>query len=72
MAEGTPTKTKPLIPYVNPILTKITKHKLDGSNYLKLSKIVHIYLQNIDKDDYLTSDPPTAASKWFNKSNENK
>ena len=44
---------------VIPIMTKITKYKLNGSNYLDWSKTVRIYLRSIDKDDHLTSDPPT-------------
>lgn len=44
---------------VIPILSKITKHKLTGPNYLDWSKTVRIYLHSLLKDDHLTFDPPT-------------
>ncbi|XP_058007912.1 uncharacterized protein LOC131182393 [Hevea brasiliensis] len=50
---------KNVISDVIPVMTKITEHKLNGSNYLKWSKTVRVYLRSIDKDDHLTKDPPT-------------
>ncbi|KAG8640957.1 hypothetical protein MANES_13G089260v8 [Manihot esculenta] len=40
-------------------MTKITKHKLNGSNFLDWSKTIRIYLQSIKIDDHLNKDPPT-------------
>ncbi|XP_058001149.1 uncharacterized protein LOC131179149 [Hevea brasiliensis] len=50
---------KNIISDVIPVMTKITEHKLNGSNYLEWSKTVRVYLRSIDKDDHLTQDPPT-------------
>ncbi|XP_058006091.1 uncharacterized protein LOC131181539 isoform X2 [Hevea brasiliensis] len=50
---------KNIISDVIPVMTKITEHKLNGSNYLEWSKTVRVYLRSIDKDDHLTKDPPT-------------
>ncbi|XP_058002771.1 uncharacterized protein LOC131179885 [Hevea brasiliensis] len=50
---------KNVISDVIPMMTKITEHKLNGSNYLEWSKTVRVYLRSIDKDDHLTKDPPT-------------
>ena len=47
---------------VVPVMSKITEHKLNGSNYLDWSKTVRLYLRSIDKDDHLTEDPPTDDS----------
>ncbi|KAM7509738.1 hypothetical protein LguiB_008613 [Lonicera macranthoides] len=41
------------------VMSKITEHKLNGSNYLDWSKTIRIYLRSIDKDDHMTSDPPS-------------
>ncbi|KAL7090617.1 hypothetical protein ACP275_12G052600 [Erythranthe tilingii] len=38
-------------------MSKITDHKLNGSNYLDWSKSVRLYLQSIDKDNHMV-DPP--------------
>ena len=46
-----------------PIMSKITDHKLNGSNYLDWSKTIRLYLRSIDKDDHLISDPPNSDSK---------
>ncbi|XP_060960160.1 uncharacterized protein LOC133031000 [Cannabis sativa] len=43
---------------VVPVMSKITDHKLIGSNYLEWSKTIRLYLRSIDKDDHLTDDPP--------------
>ncbi|XP_062101148.1 uncharacterized protein LOC133807035 [Humulus lupulus] len=45
------------------VKSKITDHKLNGSNYLDWSKTVSLYLRSIDKDDHLTNDPPKDDSK---------
>ncbi|XP_057992855.1 uncharacterized protein LOC131173954 [Hevea brasiliensis] len=50
---------KNVISDVIQVMTKITEHKLNGSNYLEWSKTVMVYLRSIDKDDHLTKDPPT-------------
>lgn len=34
------------------------EHKHNGANFLEWSKFIRVYLQNIDKDDHLTCDPP--------------
>ena len=46
-----------------PVMSKITDHKLNGSNYLDWSKTIRLYLRSIDKDDHLISDPPNSDSK---------
>ncbi|KAL2497169.1 histone methyltransferase [Abeliophyllum distichum] len=43
---------------VIPVMSKITEHRLNGSNYLDWSKTVRLYLRSIDKDDHMTNDPP--------------
>lgn len=45
------------------IMSKITNHKLNGSNYLDWSKTVRLYLQSINKDSHLTDDPSKADLK---------
>lgn len=51
---------------VVPVMSKITYHKLDGSNYQDWSKTVRLYLRNIDKDAHLTDDPPEIGPKQKN------
>ncbi|KAK2965746.1 hypothetical protein RJ640_003284 [Escallonia rubra] len=46
-----------------PVLSKIAENKLNGTNYLDWSKTVRIYIRSIDKDDHLSSDPPTDDTK---------
>ncbi|KAK2972925.1 hypothetical protein RJ640_015640 [Escallonia rubra] len=46
-----------------PVLSKIAENKLNGTNYLDWSKTVRIYMRSIDKDDHLSSDPPTDENK---------
>ncbi|KAK2970837.1 hypothetical protein RJ640_016633 [Escallonia rubra] len=46
-----------------PVLSKIAENKLNGTNYLDWSKTVRIYMRSIDKDDHLSSDPPTDDTK---------
>ncbi|KAK9714444.1 hypothetical protein RND81_06G095100 [Saponaria officinalis] len=48
-----------LVTDVVPVMSKITDHKLNGSNYLDWSKSVRLYLRSIAKDDHLKDDPPT-------------
>lgn len=36
-----------------PLSSKITKHKLNGSNYYDWSQMIWFYLRNIEKDDYI-------------------
>ncbi|XP_071912580.1 uncharacterized protein [Coffea arabica] len=48
---------------VVPVMSKITDHKLNNSNYLDWSKTVHLYLRSIDKDNHLTDDPPKDGSR---------
>ncbi|RVW76474.1 Retrovirus-related Pol polyprotein from transposon TNT 1-94 [Vitis vinifera] len=41
-----------------PIVSKITEHKLNGSNYIEWNKTIKIYLRSVAKDDHLTEEPP--------------
>jgi hypothetical protein len=45
------------------VMSKITEHKLNGSNYLDWSKTIHLYLWSIDKDNHMTNDPPKDDSR---------
>ena len=45
------------------MLSKITDHKLSGSNYLDWSKTIRLFLRSIDKDDHLTDTAPSNESK---------
>ncbi|EOY32437.1 Uncharacterized protein TCM_040357 [Theobroma cacao] len=40
------------------VMTKVTEHKLNGSNYLDWSKTNRVYLRSIDKIDHIINDPP--------------
>lgn len=62
MAEGRNTEVQTVISDVVPMTTKITKHKLNNTNYLNWSKTVRVYLRSIDKDDHLVDDPPSDAA----------
>ena len=46
-----------------PVLSKITDHKLNGSNFLDWSKTIRLFLRSIDKDNHLTDMPPSDESK---------
>ena len=46
-----------------PIVSKITEHKLNGSNYIEWSKTIKIYLRSVAKDDHLTEEPPTDITR---------
>ncbi|XP_071933224.1 uncharacterized protein [Coffea arabica] len=48
---------------VVPVMSKITDHKLNNSNYLDWSKTVRLYLRSIDKNNHLTDDPPKDGSR---------
>lgn len=37
-------------------MTKIIEDKFNRANYLDWSKMVHVYLRSIDKNDHLTCD----------------
>ena len=45
------------------MMSKITKDKLTGPNYLDWSKIVCLYLRSIRIASHLTEEPPTDDSK---------
>ena len=47
---------------VIPVMSKITEHKLNGSNFIDWSKTIWVYLRSIEKDN-LTNDPPTNNTK---------
>lgn len=58
------TETKSVVTSdVVPVMSKITDHKLNNSNYLDWSKTVRLYLRSIDKDNHLTDDPPKDGSR---------
>ena len=40
------------------VVSKITEHKLNVSNYIEWSKTIKIYLRSVAKDDHLTEEPP--------------
>ena len=42
---------------VVPMMSKITKHKLNSTNYLNWSQTIELYLLSISMDSYLTDDP---------------
>ncbi|XP_071900889.1 uncharacterized protein [Coffea arabica] len=48
---------------VVPVMSKITDHKFNNSNYLDWSKTVRLFLRSIDKDNHLTDDPPKDSSR---------
>ena len=48
---------------VVPMMSKITKDKLTGSNYSDWSKTIRLYLQSIRMASHLDKDPPTNDSK---------
>ena len=51
------------MPKVVPMMSKITKDKLTGPNYLDWSKTVCLYLRSIRIASHLTEEPPTDDSK---------
>ena len=50
-------------PKVVPMISKITKDKLTGPNYLDLSKTACLYLRSIRMASHLIEDPPIDDSK---------
>ena len=50
-------------PKVVPMMSKITKDKLTGPNYLDWSKTIRLYLRSICMVSHLDKDPPTDDSK---------
>ena len=48
-----------LVQEVVPMMSKITKHKLNGLNYLDWSKTIRLYIRSICMATHLTKDPPT-------------
>ena len=56
-------EVKTTVTDVIPVMTKITEHKLNGSNFLDWSKTIRIYLRSIAMDDHLTKDPPTDETR---------
>ena len=47
-----------VISNVIPLASKITEHKLNGSNYYDWHRTILFYLQSTDMDDHMTVDPP--------------
>lgn len=39
------------------------EHTINGTNFLDQSKTIRVCLQSIDKDNYLTCDPPEDDAK---------
>ena len=50
-------------PEVVSMMSKITKDKLTGPNYLDWSKTIRLYLRRIRMASHLIEDPPTNDSK---------
>ena len=50
-------ENKNFVADIVPIVSKITKHKLNGSNYIEWSKTIKFYLRSVAKDDHLTEEP---------------
>jgi len=42
---------------VIPLASKITEHKLNGSNYYDWRQTILFYLRGTDMDDHMTADP---------------
>ena len=51
------------VPEVVSMMSKITKEKLIGPNYLDWSKTIRLYLRGIRMVSHLDEDPPTDDSK---------
>ena len=52
------TDNKASITEIVPALSKITDHKLNGTNYLEWSMQIRVYLRSVEKDDHLTMETP--------------
>lgn len=51
-----------------PVISKITEHKLNGTNYFEWSTMIELYLFSVSKENQLTEDPPTdaaSAKEWL-------
>lgn len=48
---------------VIPLASKITEHKLNGSNYSDWRWPIMVYLQSTDMDNHMTNDPLEDAKK---------
>ena len=48
---------------VIPVMSKITEHKLNRSNFIDWSKTIRVHIQSIEKNNHLTDDPPTNKIK---------
>lgn len=55
--------TKNVVTEIIPAMSRITEHKLNGSNYLEWSKTIWVYLRSVEKDDHLVQEPPTDETK---------
>ena len=44
-----------------PLTSKITVHKLNGSNYYDWRQTILFYLRSTGMDDHMTEDPPEDA-----------
>ena len=68
MSDSEEKKLTPKLEVV-PMMSKITKDKLTGSNYLEWSKTIRIYIRSVRMGSHLTKDPPTNDSKeqWMEK-----
>ncbi|RVW40158.1 Retrovirus-related Pol polyprotein from transposon RE1 [Vitis vinifera] len=56
-------ENKNFVADIVPIVSKITEHKLNGSNYIEWSKTIKIYLRSVAKDDHLTEEPHTDITR---------
>ena len=45
------------------LASKITEHKLNGSNYYDWHRIILFYLRSTNMDDHMTEDPPKDAKQ---------
>ena len=63
MAENKLEAKSDTITDVIPVMSKITEHKLNRSNFIDWSKTVRVYLWSIEKDNHLTNNPPTDNTK---------
>ena len=62
MSDSEEKKLTPKLEVV-PMMSKITKDKLTGPNYLEWSKTIRIYIRSVRMGGHLTMDPPTDDSK---------
>ena len=62
MSDSEEKKPTPKLEVV-PMMSKITKDKLTGPNYLEWNKTIRIYVRSVRMGGHLTMDPPTDDSK---------